>query len=142
MGYEQIQQFFTLPNLPDIITYILYGVALIVIAFVKAFVKRDNKNTLTLVNNKSDELLQAKKDLEQCREELARERELHNKEREEWRAEMITLKQAVRLSSRNTKDLVSTGVANKIAQMLPMEESDDNIEVEKVMEEENHESSN
>ena len=135
MGYEQIQQFLTLPNLPDIVTYILYGIVLIVIAFVKAFVKKDNRNTLTLVNSKSDELVQAKKELKECREELAKERKLHNQEREEWRAEMDTMKQAIRLSSRNTKDLVSTGVANKIAKMLPLAEDKDNIEVENIEEE-------
>ena len=139
MGYEQIQQFLTLPNLPDIITYILYGIALIVIAFVKAFVKRDNRNTLTLVNSKSDELVQAKKELKECREELAKERKQHNQEREEWRAEMDTMKQAIRLSSRNTKDLVSTGVANKIAKMLPLAEDKDNIEVENIEEESTNE---
>lgn len=137
MGYEQIQNFLTLPNLPDIITYVLYGVALIVIAFVKAFVKKDNKNTITLVNSKSDELAKARKALRECREELAKERELHNKEREEWRAEMIIIKQAVRLSTRNTKDLVSNGVANKIANMLPLEEDKDNIEVKNIKEESN-----
>ena len=139
MGYEQIQNFLTLPNLPDIVTYILYGIVLIVIAFVKAFVKKDNRNTLTLVNSKSDELVQAKKELKECREELAKERKQHNQEREEWRAEMDTMKQAIRLSSRNTKDLVSTGVANKIAKMLPLEEDKDNIEVENIEEESTNE---
>lgn len=137
MGYEQIQNFLTLPNLPDIVTYILYGIALIVIAFVKAFVKKDNRNTLTLVNSKSDELVQAKKELAECKEELQAERKAHKKEREEWRAEMDTMKQAIRLSSRNTKDLVSTGVANKIAKMLPLEEDKDNVEVENIKEESN-----
>lgn len=139
MGYEQIQNFLTLPNLPDIITYILYGVALIVIAFVKAFVKKDNRNTLTLVNSKSDELVQAKKELAECKEELKAERKAHNKEREEWRAEIDAIKQAIRLSSRNTKDLVSTGVANKIAKMLPLEEDKDNVEVENIEEESTNE---
>lgn len=137
MGYEQIQNFLTLPNLPDIVTYVLYGVALIVIAFVKAFVKKDNQNTIRLVNSKSDELAKARKALKECREELAKERELHNQEREEWRTEMTIIKQAVRLSSRNTKDLVSTGVANKIAKMLPLEEDKDNIEVKNIKEESN-----
>ena len=136
MGYEQIQNFLTLPNLPDIVTYVLYGVALIVIAFVKAFVKKENKNTITIVNSKSKELVLARKALKECREELEKEREQHNKEREEWRAEIDTIKQAVRLSSRNTKDLVSTGVANKIAKMLPLEEDKDNVEV-KIKEESN-----
>ena len=40
---------------------------------------------------------------------------------------------------RNTKDLVSTGVANKIAKMLPLEEDKDNIEVENIEEESTNE---
>jgi len=132
MGAEQIQAFLSIPELPDVVSYLLILVVFVVEYFVKAYVKKDNKITLNKVDIKTSEINKAKKELEETREELNDERIKLEQERKQWNEEIKKIKQAIVISSGNNHNLVSNGTANQIAKML---ENKENVEV-KLKEEE------
>ncbi len=122
MGFEQIQNFLTLPEFPDIISYIIITIIFIYSAFTKAFIKKDNKTTLVCVETKTARLNKLEKDLERREKELIEERKLWEQDRANMKKELATIKRAIRTSSGNTHELVSNGTAHHIAKMLPLEE--------------------
>lgn len=118
---EQIQQFLSYPQLPDLIAYILAIGVFIVQIFVKKFVKKDNQNTTFIVDTKIKKLNKLEKELEEDRKRLAEEQKALEESRKALVKEMDKIKQSIRLSANNTKDLVSSGIANQIDKMLPLE---------------------
>lgn len=118
---EQIQQFLSYPELPDLIAYILSIGVLIVQIFVKKFVKKDNQKTTFNIDAKIKKLNKLEKDLEEDRQKLAEEQKALEESRKALVKEMDKIKQSIRLSANNTKDLVSNGIANQIDKMLPLE---------------------
>lgn len=118
---EQIQQFLSYPQLPDLIAYILAIGVFIVQIFVKKFVKKDNQNTTFIVDTKIKKLNKLEKELEEDRKRLAEEKKALEESRKALVKEMDKIKQSIRLSANNTKDLVSSGIANQIDKMLPLE---------------------
>ena len=117
---EQIQAFLSYPQLPDLIAYILIIVAYIVQIFVKKFVKRDNQKTSFSIDAKVNKLKNLEKELEEQKERSVIERKAMEESRLSLEKEMETLKQTIRLSANNTKELVASGIANKIDKMLPL----------------------
>ena len=118
---EQIQQFLSYPELPDLIAYILAIAVFIVQIFVKKFVKKDNQNTTFIVDTKIKKLNKLEKELEEDRKRLAEEQKALEESKKALVKEMDKIKQSIRLSVNNTKDLVSSGIANQIDKMLPLE---------------------
>lgn len=114
MNYEQITEFLSLPELPDIIAYLLYIVVVISIYFVKAYVKRDNNNTLFQVNDKTKKLDDAINKFEKKAQELENERKKIAKE-------FKSIKEAIKQEANNSHELVANGTANEIARMLDKE---------------------
>lgn len=129
MNYEQLKDFLTIPELPDIISYLLFIVVVITIEFVKMYVKRDNRNTLNGVNLQVDELNKTKAQFEKDKEEFAKEVKKFEKDKKSLQADINKLKKAVMESSGNTRELVAKGTANKIAKELT--EESQNVEEEK-----------
>lgn len=123
MNYEQLKEFLTFPQLPDIVSYILVIALVITIEFVKAFVKRDNKRTIVKVNEKTSELEKLKSEYEKGKKEL-------EKERKQIRKEFKAIKEAIKQEANNTHELVANGTANKISKMLD-EETKEIVEEEK-----------
>lgn len=122
MGFEQVQNFLTVPELPDIISYIIITIIFIYSVFTKAFIKKDNKTTLICVETKTARLNKLEKDLEKREKELLEERKRWEDDRLNMKKELATIKKAIRTSCGNTHELVSNGIANHIAKMLPLEE--------------------
>ncbi len=121
MNYEQIRNFLTIPELPDVISYLLFIIVVITIEFVKAYVKKDNRITLTKVNSQVDELNKMKADFEKDKEEFVKEVKKFEKEKKSLQTDINKLKKAVLESSGNTRELVAKGTANKIAKDLTEE---------------------
>lgn len=121
MNYEQIKEFLTIPELPDVISYLLFLVVVITIEFVKAYVKRDNRRTMNQVNSQVDELNKTKAEFEKDKEEFAKEVKEFKKEKKSLQSDINKLKKAVLESSGNTRELVAKGTANKIAKELTEE---------------------
>lgn len=134
MDIEQIQKFLSVPELPDIVGYILIIIGYALYFFIKAFVKKDNRNTLTNITIKTAELKSIKADMENCQTLLIEERNKWDNERRKMQKEINTLKHAIRTSSNNSKELVSNGTANHVAKMLPLTEEDKKV----IFEEESH----
>lgn len=111
MGYEQIQQFLTFPNLPDVITYILYIIILITMAFLKAFVKKDNRSTIYKVDTRTNELDKVISDFE-------KEKSLFEKERKKLQKELKVLKEVIKKQANNSRELVANGTANEISTII------------------------
>ena len=128
MGYEQIQNFIVAPDLPDIIIGLLYLILLISICFLKAFVKRDNKNTLFHINTKKSEIDEKEKELIECKNQLIEERKRFEKKEKKWESELKNLKKAVLESSGNTRELVAKGTAKEIATLLSDDKSNESEE--------------
>lgn len=114
MGLEQIQNFLTLPELPDIISYAIMIFLFVFECFTKSFVKKDNKATLFSVDKKIAKLNKLEKELEQGKKELSDERE----DRKKMKKELEVIKKAIKTSSGNSHELVSNGTANHVAKML------------------------
>lgn len=127
MGLEQIQNFITFPELPDIVSYIFIFAILIIEYFVKKFVQKDNLLTLSKVDDKTKILKKLETELKEAKKELEEERKNWKEEKDALVREISLIKKAVRISSGNTKELVSNGTANHIANMLPIDDSDNNI---------------
>ncbi len=122
MSIEQIQNFLTSPELPDIIAYVLLFVSFIYQYFIKAFVKKDNKNTLISIDLKTNRLSSTEKELNAMKKKYEESERKHKEEIEE-------LKKAIRLCAGNTAELVSKGVANKVAKLAPLENEETTMEV-------------
>ena len=118
MKYEQIQAFLISPNLPDIITYVLYCLTLISTLFLKKFVKKDNSKVLYTFDNKSKELSTSIKELNHCKKALENEREQFQKEKQYLLNEINSLKESIKIIAGNTKELVSNGTAKEIADKM------------------------
>lgn len=120
MNYEQLKEFLTFPQLPDIISYILVIALIITIEFIKAYVKRDNKRTIIKVDEKTGKLDKLISEYEKGKKEL-------EKERKQIRKEFRAIKEAIKQEANNTHELVANGTANKISKMLD-EESQEIVE--------------
>lgn len=118
MNYEQIQAFLISPNLPDIITYVLYFITLITTLFLKKFVKKDNSKVLFTFNSKSKELSTCIKELNQCKQALEDERKQFQKDKQDMLNEINSLKESIKIMAGNTKELVSNGTAKEIADKM------------------------
>ena len=56
MGIETIKNFLTLPELPDIISYLILIIIFVSGHFLKKFVQKDNRTTLYSVDTKTKKL--------------------------------------------------------------------------------------
>ena len=118
MNYEQIQLFMALPTLSDIITIVLYAITMILMLFLKMFVKRDNNNVLIVLNKKNNELDTARKELQEARKQIECERSRFEKDKIELTNEINLLKDAIKIVAGNTKELVANGTAKHVADMI------------------------
>ena len=125
---QQIQTFLTMPELPDVISYIFIIGMFVFEYFVKLFVKKNNRSTLLSVDMKMAKLNKMEKNLEEEHKALQEERLKWETEREEIKNELETIKKAIRTSSGNSHELVANGTAHQVAEMLPL--ADDKKEVE------------
>lgn len=123
MSIEQIQNFLTSPELPDIIAYVLLLVSFIYQYFIKAFVKKDNSKTMFSVDLKTNRLSNTEKELIAMKKKYEESEKRHNEEIEE-------MKKAIRLCSGNTPELVIKGIANKVAKLVPLENEETIIQIE------------
>ena len=114
MGIESIRNFITLPELPDVISYIIIIAVVVGEYFLKKFVQKDNRTTLYNVNAKAKKLDDAIAKFEKKAEEL-------EKERKQMRKEFKVLKEAIKKEANNSRELVANGTANKIFKMLDNE---------------------
>lgn len=128
MGIEQIQEFLSAPQIPDIISYVLIIVAFILQAFVKKFVKKDNIQTLFKVDAKTEKLENVRAELNESKEAMRTERELYEAEKKKLeeevalvRSELNSIKKVIRIGFGNVESLVKSGMANNIAKLLPLE---------------------
>lgn len=121
MSIETIQNFLTLPELPDIISYIILVAIAIGEYFLKKFVQRDNRNTLYSVDTKTKKLDDAIANFEKKTEEL-------EKERKKIRKEFNAIKKAIKQEANNSHELVANGTANEISKML--DDESQNVEDE------------
>ena len=120
MGY--INSFLTLPELPDVISYIILIGLFIFDYFIKKFVKKDNINTLFKVKMRTDELENAIKEFKEEKKQL-------EKERHQIRREFRAIKKAIKQEANNSHELVANGTANEIAKMLEDGEEEDGKEL-------------
>lgn len=117
MGFETIQNFLTLPELPDVISYIIIIAVVIGEYFLKKFVQKDNKTTIFKVNTRTNDLENAIAKFEKKTEEL-------EKERKQIRREFKAIKKAIKQEANNSHELVANGTANAISKMLDEESQD------------------
>ena len=111
MSIETIQNFLTLPELPDIISYIILIGIVIGEYFLKKFVQRDNKNTIFSVDTKTKKLDDAIANFEKETEKL-------KKERKQMQKEFKVLKEAIKKEANNSHELVANGTAHEISTIL------------------------
>ena len=111
MSIETIQNFLTLPELPDIISYIILIGIVIGEYFLKKLVQRDNKNTLFSVDTKTKKLDDAIANFEKETEKL-------KKERKQMQKEFKVLKEAIKKEANNSHELVANGTAHEISTIL------------------------
>lgn len=121
MGSEFLQNFITLPELPDIISYLILLVVLICEQFLKKFVQKDNNITVLKVNEKT-------KNLETIISDYKKEKKALEIERNKICKEFNILKEAIKKSANNNHELVSNGTANEISKMLSEELQDSEVE--------------
>ena len=117
MGFQTIQNFLTLPELPDVIVFLFLVVFAICDYFLKKFVQRDNKATKNQVDAKVKELETAIDNFNKATKEI-------EKERKYMRREFKAIKKAIKKEANNSHELVANGTANEISKML----DDDNSE--------------
>lgn len=127
MEFQQIQEFLSSPQLPDIISYILVIIAFIMQHFVKSFVKKDNFLTNAKIETKVTKLNNLQSILEKSDTNHEKEREEWKKEKEEILQELNNIKKTLKIFSLHTSDLVKNGISNKIAKMFPIEIEEDFI---------------
>ena len=121
MGIETIKNFLTLPELPDIISYLILIIIFVSEHFLKKFVQKDNRTTLYSVDAKIKKLDDAIANFEKKAEEL-------EKERKKIRKEFSVMKKAIKKEANNSHELVANGTAHEVSTMLDesqdMEEED------------------
>ena len=122
MDYQIIQNFLSLPQLADIVSYIFLIVAYIIIFFVRKFVEKDNKNVVRNVDLKAAKLDVMQFKLESCNKKHEEERQEWKKEKQQLQEDIETLKKVVRVCCSNVKELVKSGISNKLVQMLPIKD--------------------
>ena len=132
MEYQWVQEFLSSPQLADIISYICLIGSYIALYFVKKFVKRDNKNTISNVDLKAAKLNAMQAKLEASDKKHEEEREEWKKEKQELISEIKELKVAVRMCASNSTELVKKGVSNQVSKMLPVEDGNIVVETEKI----------
>lgn len=141
MEYQWIQEFLSSPQLADVISYICLIGSYIALYFVKKFVKRDNKNTISNIDLKTTKMNAIQAKLEASDKKHEEEREEWRKEKDELISEIKELKQAVRICATNSNELVKKGISNQVSKMLPVEDGnidvavEDDVKSEKVEEE-------
>ena len=131
MEYQWVQEFLSSPQLADIISYICLIGSYIALYFVKKFVKRDNKNTISNVDLKAAKLNAMQAKLEASDKKHEEEREEWKKEKQELISEIKELKVAVRMCASNSDELVKKGVSNQVAKILPVDDANIIVETEK-----------
>ena len=131
MEYQWVQEFLSSPQLADIISYICLIGSYIALYFVKKFVKRDNKNTISNVDLKAAKLNAMQAKLEASDKKHEAEREEWKKEKSELISEIKELKVAVRMCASNSDELVKKGVSNQVAKILPVDDANIIVETEK-----------
>lgn len=132
MEYQWVQEFLSSPQLADIISYICLIGSYIALYFVKKFVKRDNKNTISNVDLKAAKLNAMQAKLEASDKKHEEEREEWKKEKQELICEIKELKVAVRMCASNSNELVKKGISNQVSKMLPVEDGNIVVETEKI----------
>ena len=132
MEYQWVQEFLSSPQLADIISYICLIGSYIALYFVKKFVKRDNKNTISNVDLKAAKLNAMQAKLEASDKKHEEEREEWMKEKQELISEIKELKVAVRMCASNSNELVKKGISNQVSKMLPVEDGNIVVETEKI----------
>lgn len=121
MGVEAIEQFLSNITLWDVLAYAFLIGYYICSIFLKKFVKRDNKFTLTKVNKEVAEVKTLRQTLENERKERKIEIEKWQKEKEEIIKIQKEQAKAIGLIAGNQVDLVKSGVAHKVADMLAID---------------------
>lgn len=129
MEYQWIQEFLSSPQLADIISYVCLIGSYIALYFVKKFVKRDNKNTISNIDLKAAKMNAMQAKLEASDKKHEEEREEWKKEKNELINEIKELKHAVRMCASNSEELVKKGVSNQVAKILPIENVNVIVEV-------------
>lgn len=132
---EEIQTFLSYPQLPDLIAYILILVVYVIQDFVKKFVKKDNQKTSFYIDTKINKLRSYEKELKEQREKLIEEQKAFEEIKQSIQKEIDTIKQTIRITANNTKELVVSGIANKVDKMLPLDNDKTivNLEVENTL---------
>ena len=120
MRIEAIQNFLTLPELPDIISYIIIVAVFICEYFLKKFIQKDNKLTILKVKDKTEKL-------DELINKYEKEKEALREERKQIRKEFNMIKNAIKISVNNSHDLVSNGMAHEISKMLNDEEQNSEV---------------
>ena len=121
MGFEQIQQFCSSPQLPDIIAYVLFLISLLTQYFVKKYVNRDNLSTKFKVDEKVAKLMKLQDKLNVSNESHHKDVETFMKEKDVLLGEIKLLKDALKVILVNNQDLVKNGVASEVAKMLQLD---------------------
>lgn len=111
MGIETIKNFLTLPELPDIISYLILIIIFVSGHFLKKFVQKDNRTTLYSVDTKTKKLDDAIANFEKETEKL-------KKERKQMQKEFKVLKEAIKKEANNSHELVANGTAHEISTIL------------------------
>ena len=132
---EEIQTFLSYPQLPDLIAYILILVVYVIQDFVKKFVKKDNQKRSFYIDTKINKLRSYEKELKEQREKLIEEQKAFEEIKQSIQKEIDTIKQTIRITANNTKELVVSGIANKVDKMLPLDNDKTivNLEVENTL---------
>ena len=124
MGFEEIQQFCSIPELPDIVAYVLIIVSFIFQFFVKQFVKKDNSTTSFQINEKVTKLLKLQDELNISTQRQHNDMDSFYKEKNKMLQEINLLKNAIKVLLVNNQELVKNGVANEVIKMLHLDEED------------------
>lgn len=132
MEYQWVQEFLSSPQLADIISYICLIGSYIALYFVKKFVKRDNKNTISNIDLKAAKLNAMQAKLEASDKKHEEEREEWKKEKSELISEIKELKKAVRMCASNSNELVKKGISNQVSKMLPVEDGNIVVKTEEI----------
>lgn len=131
MGMEQIKEFLSSPQLPDVIAYVLTVVLFVYQFFMKRFVKKDNTRTLFSVDAKTEKLKGFQAELNARTKEAGDALKLFEEQKAQVSAELAAIKkelnevkQVVRAGFGSTESLVKSGFANKAAKILCVEKDE------------------
>ncbi len=131
MEFDIIQQFFSPPQLPDVIAYAVLLIVFVVQLFIKKFVQKDNFITMNFIGTKVADVEKLKKTLDEI---IRKSNEAYSKweeEKENLKKEQLerleVLTQVLRVCVVNNKELIEKGVSNELVKLLKSKENIEKI---------------